>query len=43
MKWGFEVTVLAEMRYDLPATMKFHKKNNVVIEVDLIRMEKKKK
>jgi predicted RNA methylase len=40
--WGCKVTVLAEMAYDLPATYSFHKKQNQVIEVDLIRLEKLK-
>lgn len=40
--WGCKVTVLAEMIYDLPATYSFHKKQNQVIEVDLIRLEKLK-
>eukprot|EP00955_Chlamydomonas_euryale_P103144 365469-Chlamydomonas_euryale.AAC.4 len=31
--------VLAELRYDLPATMKFHKHKSVDIEVDLWRFE----
>ncbi|KAG2422985.1 hypothetical protein HXX76_015656 [Chlamydomonas incerta] len=31
--------VLAQLRYDLPATMKFHKQRSVDIEVDLWRFE----
>ncbi len=31
--------MLAELRYDLPATMRFHKKKSVDIEVDLWRFE----
>lgn len=31
--------VLAELRYNLPATMRFHKQNSVDIEVDLWRFE----
>ena len=31
--------VLAELRYDLPATMRFHKQKSVDIEVDLWRFE----
>ncbi|PNH10838.1 Methyltransferase-like protein 5, partial [Tetrabaena socialis] len=31
--------VLAQLRYDLPATMKFHKQKSVDIEVDLWRFE----
>ena len=32
--------VLAELRYDLPSTYKFHKKASVDIEVDFIRFVK---
>jgi len=35
--WGVEAKVIAELRYDLPATYKHHKKNSVDIEVDFIR------
>lgn len=35
-------TVLAELRYDLPATYKHHKKQSVDIEVDFIKFVKKK-
>lgn len=31
--------VLAELKYDLPKTYKFHKKNSVDIFVDLFRFE----
>jgi predicted RNA methylase len=34
-------TVLAELRYDLPATYKHHKKKSVDIEVDFIKFAKK--
>eukprot|EP00899_Mesostigma_viride_P015034 jgi/Mesvir1/23531/Mv18232-RA.1 len=34
-----QATVIAELRYDLPATYKFHKKKEVDIEVDLWRFE----
>lgn len=36
-----KVEVLAELRYNLPATMKFHKQKSVDIEVDLWRFEVK--
>ncbi|KAL0246504.1 hypothetical protein GEMRC1_007716 [Eukaryota sp. GEM-RC1] len=36
---GLEVEVLATIKYDLPKTMKFHKKRNEVIEVDLLRVQ----
>lgn len=36
--WGAEATVLAELRYDLAKTLKFHKKNSVDIEVDFVRL-----
>lgn len=39
--WGVESRVLAELRYDLPATYKFHCKNSVDIEVDFWRFKKK--
>ena len=35
--WGVEANVIAQLRYDLPATYKHHKKNSVDIEVDFIR------
>jgi len=35
--WGTRPQVLAELRYDLPATYKHHKKASVDIEVDFIR------
>ena len=34
-----EAQVLAELRYDLPKTMSFHKKKSVDVEVDLWRFE----
>lgn len=36
---GVDAKVLAELHYDLPATMKFHKKQSVDIEVDFIRFK----
>ena len=36
--WGMEGRVVAEMRFDLPQTYKFHQKKSVDIQVDLIRV-----
>jgi len=36
--WGAKPQVLAELRYDLPATYKHHKKASVDINVDFIRL-----
>jgi len=35
--WGVGAQVLAQLRYDLPATYKHHKKASVDIQVDFIR------
>lgn len=35
--WGVEAKVVAELRFDLPKTYKFHSKYSVDIEVDLVR------
>lgn len=35
--WGVEIEVVAELRFDLANTYKFHKKKSVDIEVDFIR------
>ncbi|KAI1885034.1 hypothetical protein AGOR_G00216020 [Albula goreensis] len=35
--WNVKMQVVAELRYDLPASYKFHKKKSVDIEVDFIR------
>ena len=35
--WGVEVEVIAELRYNLSNTLKFHKKKSVDIEVDFYR------
>lgn len=35
--WGVRAHVLAELRFDLPASYRFHKKLSVDIEVDFIR------
>lgn len=39
--WKVEPRVLAQLRYDLPATYKFHCKNSVDVEVDFWRFQKK--
>ncbi|XP_071803241.1 rRNA N(6)-adenosine-methyltransferase METTL5-like [Asterias amurensis] len=36
-EWGTEMEVVAELRYDLPASYKFHKQKSVDIEVDFLR------
>ncbi|XP_075216107.1 methyltransferase like 5 [Lycorma delicatula] len=36
-KWGVNAKVIAELRYNLPATYKFHNKNSVDIQVDVVR------
>ena len=36
--WGMQIQVMAEMRFDLPQTYKFHQKKSVDIQVDLIRV-----
>ena len=36
-EWNVKVEVLAQLRYDLPATYKHHKKSSVDIDVDLLR------
>ncbi|XP_053733083.1 rRNA N6-adenosine-methyltransferase METTL5 [Synchiropus splendidus] len=35
--WGVKMDVIAELRYDLPASYKFHKKKSVDIQVDFLR------
>ncbi|XP_029385888.1 rRNA N(6)-adenosine-methyltransferase METTL5 [Echeneis naucrates] len=35
--WGAKMEVIAELRYDLPASYKFHKKKSVDIQVDFLR------
>jgi predicted RNA methylase len=35
--WGVRAQVLAELRFDLPASYKFHKKQSIDIEVDFVR------
>lgn len=40
-EWGVQAQVIAELRYDIPATYKHHKKKSVDIEVDFIRFKPK--
>lgn len=40
-EWGVDVAVLAQLRFDIPATYKFHKRRSVDVEVDLIRLQKR--
>ena len=37
-EWGYDVEVVAQMKYDIPKTYKFHRENSVDVEVDLIRV-----
>lgn len=39
--WNVEASVLAQLRYDLPASYKHHKKSSIDIEVDFIRFTHK--
>jgi len=36
--WGYEIEVVAQMKFDIPKMYKFHKENNVDVDVDLIRV-----
>ncbi|CAL8321709.1 unnamed protein product [Merluccius merluccius] len=38
--WGVKMELVAELRYDLPASYKFHKKKSVDIHVDFLRFSK---
>lgn len=40
-EWNVDAKVIAELKYDLPATFKFHKKSSVDINVDLWRCQKR--
>ncbi|XP_074648647.1 rRNA N(6)-adenosine-methyltransferase METTL5-like [Tubulanus polymorphus] len=42
-EWGVEIEIIAELRYDLPASYRFHKQKSVDIEVDFIRLSRKTK
>lgn len=37
-QWGYQIQVVAEMKFDLPQVYKFHKLRSVDIQVDLIRI-----
>ena len=37
--WGVEAEVVAQLRYDLPRSYAFHKRQSVDIEVDLLRFQ----
>jgi len=39
-EWGFEAQVVAEMRYDLPKTMRMHKHKTLDIAVDFWRLQR---
>jgi len=41
--WNVKSEILAQLRYDLPKTYKFHKKQSKDIEVDFYRFEKNSK
>ncbi len=41
--WGYDVEVIAQMKFDIPKMYKFHKLNEVDVEVDLIRVSLLKK
>lgn len=38
-RMGIKATVIAQLRWNLPNTMRFHKKKSQDIEVDLIRFD----
>ncbi|KAL4229212.1 Methyltransferase-like protein 5 [Mactra antiquata] len=40
--WGVEMEVLAELKFNIDNTLKFHKKQSVDIEVDFIRFSHKR-
>ena len=42
-EWDVDVQVLAQLRYDLPASYKHHKKASVDIDVDFLRFSKRRK
>lgn len=39
VEWGVQAEVVAELRYNLEATYKFHKKSSVDIQVDCWRFD----
>uniref|UniRef100_T1IRL9 Methyltransferase-like protein 5 n=1 Tax=Strigamia maritima TaxID=126957 RepID=T1IRL9_STRMM len=42
-EWNVEIEIIAQLRFDLEATYKFHKQKSVDIEVDFIRFTHKNK
>ena len=42
-EWSVTMEIVAELRFDLPATYKFHKRKSIDIEVDFIRFYHAKK
>mmetsp|Transcript_4035 Transcript_4035/g.11497 ORF Transcript_4035/g.11497 Transcript_4035/m.11497 type:complete len:306 (-) Transcript_4035:37-954(-) len=38
-EWGYDVEVVAQMRYDIPKMYQFHTKDSVDVEVDLVRVD----
>lgn len=36
--WGYDIEVVAQMKFDIPKMYKFHKESSVDIDVDLIRV-----
>lgn len=38
-EWGVKLDILAELKFDLAASYKFHRKKTVDIEVDFIRID----
>ena len=36
--WGYEIEIVAQMKFDIPKLYKFHTKDNVDVDVDLIRV-----
>ena len=36
--WGYQVQVIAEMKFDIPNTYAFHQKKSIDVDVDLIRI-----
>lgn len=43
IEWNVKSNVIAQLRYNLPQTYKFHKKSSVDVAVDLWRLESKQK
>ncbi|KAL7752197.1 hypothetical protein RI367_002242 [Sorochytrium milnesiophthora] len=41
-EWGFDCEVVADMKFDIPNMYKFHKKRSVDVEVDLLRLSRRR-